>query len=263
MLKRDCPRSAVVFPAPLRLTAATAALDRLQLEEASGGAAGSQLGAAAEASLAELRHLLTLGGAQAEREATEARGAVSAWQQLQQLCCEAATTANTSSPPPPPPPPPPPGSGSSSQHQVDMDGLQARILSMEELLSARGAECERLQRQVLQLRRDLQAVDILKAQVDVYQQDFHQERRQRATLADECDQLRRELQQLQTRHRQLQQQGAERPQQLMSPQLPAVEAKKPETAERQLTVYSCPKCGMAFEDVVPLQNHANRCLDEE
>ncbi|XP_037079387.1 NF-kappa-B essential modulator-like [Pollicipes pollicipes] len=223
--------------------------------------------------MATLRAELARGRQEAERGGEEGGGATAALGRLRRLYESLASHWEEDQAPPTP--------GDRQRLQVHTDGLQARILSMEELLAARGAECERLQRVVMQLRRDLQAVDILKAQVDVYQQDFHQERRQREQLVSEREQLRLELGQLQVRLRQV---SGELQAQRRSPEavaqahpdgLAQVETPQPQPqpqfnirlppleSEQQPTVYTCPKCDMAFLDVVPLQNHANRCLDEE
>lgn len=174
-------------------------------------------------------------------------------------------------------PPPELAAADRQRQQVDMDAMQARIVSMEELLSARGTECERLQRQLLQTRRELQAIDILKAQVDVYQQDFNQERRQRDQLATEREQLvtereqlRGQVQQLEAQCRQLQLACAggggslpRTPSGLSSVAAAAQWTVLEPEPERRPELYTCPKCQMAFLDVQPLQSHVNRCLDED
>ena len=234
-----------------RLADADRALETLsaRLPSLPAGQPSERLEAELAALRAELRQLSTA----ATADVTDGGEAVSAWQRLRRLFDSVASRWESDAAEP---------ALGDCQQQVHTDGLQARILSMEELLAARGKECERLQRQVLQLRRDLQAVDILKAQVDVYQQDFNQECRQREQVTAERDQLRQELAPLQAQLRQLlaRQQAGQ-----LAAAAESVEASRPPASRAdpdvQPTVYTCPKCDMAFLDVEPLQNHANRCLD--
>ncbi|XP_043221488.1 NF-kappa-B essential modulator-like isoform X1 [Amphibalanus amphitrite] len=238
-----------------RLADAGRALDSLS-ERLPGLAVSEESPDRVAAELAALRAELQQLSAAAVEDTADGGEAVSAWRRLRDLFNSVASRweADVAGPDP-----------AGTSQQVHTDGLQARILSMEELLGARGTECERLQRQVLQLRRDLQAIDILKAQVDVYQQDFNQERRQREQIALERDHLRNELATQQTRLRHLlaRQQSA-----TLTTTADSVEPSRPPPPpaagpdpDVQSTVYSCPKCDMAFQDLEPLQNHANRCLD--
>ncbi|KAG7174452.1 optineurin-like [Homarus americanus] len=143
---------------------------------------------------------------------------------------------------------------------------------------------------------------ILRAQVEVYQGDFRAEREAREALATDREKLRDELRHLQTRNTQLideleayqrrhlnQGQGrgsraaseepaaaaagatsggaylALTPEALWEKLSNSSDKKEEEKKEEELdeNLFYCPKCNKSFTQYRPLEEHVNRCLDED
>ncbi|KAF2346538.1 NF-kappa-B essential modulator NEMO CC2-LZ domain [Trinorchestia longiramus] len=90
------------------------------------------------------------------------------------------------------------------------DAVTAKLLSYEELLSAKNDELAKLKKEsgqakarLAELQSEGETLSILRAQVEVYQGDFRAEREAREALASEREQLRDEIRQLQHRNTQL------------------------------------------------------------
>ncbi|XP_063867577.1 optineurin-like [Scylla paramamosain] len=148
-----------------------------------------------------------------------------------------------------------------------------------------------------------ETIAILRAQVEVYQGDFRAEREAREALATDREKLRDELRQLQTRNTQLVDEletyqrrnfnqgpghgsrGASEERSGLSAVAAAASAAQPLSAdslweklsissdkkeeekkeEQQLdeNLFYCPKCNKSFTQYRPLEEHVNRCLDED
>ncbi|XP_071530040.1 optineurin-like [Panulirus ornatus] len=143
-----------------------------------------------------------------------------------------------------------------------------------------------------------ETIAILRAQVEVYQGDFRAEREAREALATDREKLRDELRHLQTRNTQLVDEleayqrrhlnqgqvrgsraGSEEPMGVasggglaaLSPEAlweklsNASDKKEEEKKEDELdeNLFYCPKCNKSFTQYRPLEEHVNRCLDED
>ncbi|XP_069183029.1 optineurin isoform X2 [Procambarus clarkii] len=142
-----------------------------------------------------------------------------------------------------------------------------------------------------------ETIAILRAQVEVYQGDFRAEREAREALATDREKLRDELRHLQTRNTQLideleayqrrhlnqgqgrgSRAGSEEPAGAASGGLAGMSSealweklsnssdkKEEERKEEELdeNLFYCPKCNKSFTQYRPLEEHVNRCLDED
>ncbi|KAG0712735.1 Optineurin [Chionoecetes opilio] len=145
-----------------------------------------------------------------------------------------------------------------------------------------------------------ETIAILRAQVEVYQGDFRAEREGREAMATDREKLRDDLRHLQTRNTQLVDEleayqrrnfnqgpgrgsrptseepaGALAAAPTAPPQPLTAEAlwerlsnasdKKEEDKEEELdeNLFYCPKCNKTFTQYRPLEEHVNRCLDED
>lgn len=168
------------------------------------------------------------------------------------------------------------------------DAVTAKLLSYEELLSAKNEELAKLKKEsgiakakLAEVQNEGEQVAVLRAQVEVYQSDFRAEREAREALASEREQLRDELKQLHARNTQLMDDLQCNPHQLPMSSTPAAttisgnslpsntstlpkktkEKSKEEVLDEAL--FYCPKCNKSFTELRPLEEHVNRCLDDD
>ncbi|RZB66632.1 Nemo domain containing protein [Asbolus verrucosus] len=121
---------------------------------------------------------------------------------------------------------------------------QMTITALQQANRNNVKEIEEL-RQLLQSSSKTDEIYALKEQLAVYKHDFEAERESKNAIKRGKDQLAEDLQNLQKRNKQLQQE---------------VELlRKPSKAEG----YMCPKCSFAFNSYQSLENHVHRCLDLE
>ncbi|XP_018009461.1 optineurin isoform X2 [Hyalella azteca] len=194
------------------------------------------------------------------------------------------------------------------------DAVTAKLLSYEELLSAKNDELAKLKKDCGQAKAKLaefqsegETISILRAQVEVYQGDFRAEREAREALASEREQLRDDIRQLQHRNTQLLDElqaaqhvtysarksgsraGSQEPQESLTPppslsitsrggdatgalsldqlshNLETRDGERSKANEEVLdeSLFYCPKCNKSFAELRPLEEHVNRCLDED
>ncbi|KAK7076018.1 hypothetical protein SK128_020008 [Halocaridina rubra] len=189
------------------------------------------------------------------------------------------------------------------------DEATAKLMSYEELLSAKNEELSRVKKELGQTKANLaermsegETIAILRAQVEVYQGDFRAEREAREALATDREKLRDELRHLHTRNTQLVDeleayqrrhlthgQGrdsratSEEPSggaaatagslggATLSPEIlweklsNTSDKKEDEKKEEELdeNLFYCPKCNKSFMQYRPLEEHVNRCIDED
>ncbi|CAL4196576.1 unnamed protein product [Meganyctiphanes norvegica] len=206
-----------------------------------------------------------------------------------------------------------------------LDEGTAKLVSYEELLSAKNEEISRLKKDLGKAKANLsemssegETIAILRAQVEVYQGDFRAEREAREALATDREKLRDDVRQLQTRNTQLLDEleayqrrhhaqgrssrgvseepsgaatmgstgatggstaatggstgaygtGGSFSQEALWERLSNTSDKKEEEKkkdEEQLdeNLFYCPKCNKSFTQYKPLEEHVNRCLDED
>ncbi|KAK8736239.1 hypothetical protein OTU49_004885 [Cherax quadricarinatus] len=181
------------------------------------------------------------------------------------------------------------------------DEATAKLMSYEELLAAKNDELSKIKKELGQTKAALaertsesETIAILRAQVEVYQGDFRAEREAREALAADREKLRDELRHLQTRNIQLideleayqrrhlhqgqgrgSRAGSEEPtvaasggglqEALWEKLSTSSDKKEEEKKEEELdeNLFYCPKCNKSFTQYHPLEEHVNRCLDED
>ena len=85
-----------------------------------------------------------------------------------------------------------------SYHEMT-DNLTAKVLQAEEQLREERVKSKMLEDKLKKLELDAEAIPILKAQVEVYQTDFNQERAAREKIAGEKADLEEEVRKLKTK----------------------------------------------------------------
>ncbi|KAL7641583.1 UNVERIFIED_CONTAM: hypothetical protein RMT77_007456 [Armadillidium vulgare] len=183
------------------------------------------------------------------------------------------------------------------------DEATAKLISYEELVGSKNEEIARLKKdlgqtkaQLMEMKSEGETIAVLRAQVEVYQSDFRAEREAREAMASDREKLREDLRHLQMRNTQLmdeleayqrrhfsQGQGpssrsaSEEPKdtkdfylnpeniwdKLSNSSDKKVEDKKEENPEVDENLLYCPKCSKSFSELRPLEEHVNRCLDED
>lgn len=183
------------------------------------------------------------------------------------------------------------------------DEATAKLMSYEELLAAKNDEISKMKKELGQAKASLaertsesETIAILRAQVEVYQGDFRAEREAREALATDREKLRDDLRHLQTRNTQLVDeletyqrrnfnQGRGKGSRATSEERVGAAAAAPlspeslweklsntsdkkeedKKEEEQLdeNLFYCPKCNKSFTQYRPLEEHVNRCLDED
>ncbi|XP_044257841.1 probable DNA double-strand break repair Rad50 ATPase [Tribolium madens] len=86
----------------------------------------------------------------------------------------------------------------------------------------------------------------LKEQIEQYKNDFEAEKKSKLAMKQEKDQIAEDLQNLQTRNKQLQNE---------------VERLRARNEPPRAEGYQCPKCSFGFSNYQSLENHVHRCLD--
>ncbi|RXG55545.1 Optineurin [Armadillidium vulgare] len=183
------------------------------------------------------------------------------------------------------------------------DEATAKLISYEELVGSKNEEIARLKKdlgqtkaQLMEMKSEGETIAVLRAQVEVYQSDFRAEREAREAMASDREKLREDLRHLQMRNTQLmdeleayqrrhfsQGQGpssrsaSEEPKdtkdfylnpeniwdKLSNSSDKKVEDKKEENPEVDENLLYCPKCSKSFSELRPLEEHVNKCLDED
>ena len=92
-------------------------------------------------------------------------------------------------------------SGQSSAAEVD--ALTAKLVQAEAQIRDERVKAQVLHDKVRQMELDIEAIPILKAQVEVYQSDFNAERAAREKIAGEKADLQEEIRKIQQRQNQL------------------------------------------------------------
>ncbi|XP_066284180.1 optineurin-like [Branchiostoma lanceolatum] len=93
-------------------------------------------------------------------------------------------------------------------HQVkemreQVDNLTAQVISAEDALRDREEKLKRLTQDISQMRKDMEEVPVLKAQADVFRQDFEAEREARQKAHGDMQTLEQQNQELQLENQQL------------------------------------------------------------
>ncbi|XP_072394727.1 uncharacterized protein [Diabrotica undecimpunctata] len=151
----------------------------------------------------------------------------------------------------------------------------SQVRELTDELSEVRSQLESLKSQTQERSRDSQLeheeMCVLKMQMDVYKTDFEEERRAREVIKGEKDRLEEDLQNIQRRNQQLQEEiellrregnnfvipprpSPPRVEQIRQPSAPS-----PSRNE----LLRCPKCNFAFNDLAHLETHVYRCLDME
>ncbi|XP_078676473.1 optineurin-like isoform X1 [Branchiostoma floridae x Branchiostoma belcheri] len=95
----------------------------------------------------------------------------------------------------------PPGQVREMREQVD--NLTAQVISAEDALRDREEKLKRLTQEIGQMRKDMEEVPVLKAQADVFRQDFEAEREARQKAHGDMQTLEQQNQELQLENQQL------------------------------------------------------------
>lgn len=155
-----------------------------------------------------------------------------------------------------------------------VEELNAKVLLAEQALAAKQLQMDEMKQIITKQEEDLETMAVLRAQMEVYCSDFHAERAAREKIHEEKEQLavqlayllkdqqnledlgRNSLAEMQNRH------GARAPEREQSPRLVQRGTGSQEWPEqRNISMYSCPKCEEILPDLDTLQIHVMDCIN--
>ncbi|NXX84480.1 OPTN protein, partial [Urocolius indicus] len=158
--------------------------------------------------------------------------------------------------------------------KVVVEQLNAKVELAEQALAAKQLQIDEMKQLIAKQEEDLETMAVLRAQMEVYCSDFHAERAAREKIHEEKEQLavqlayllkeqqnledlgRNSLAEMQNRH------GARAPDQQHSPRLVQRGTGSQEWPEqRNISIYSCPKCEEILPDLDTLQIHVMDCIN--
>ncbi|NP_001383027.1 optineurin isoform 3 [Gallus gallus] len=157
--------------------------------------------------------------------------------------------------------------------KVVVEELNAKVLLAEQALAAKQLQMDEMKQLIAKQEEDLETMAVLRAQMEVYCSDFHAERAAREKIHEEKEQLAvqlayllkeqqnledlgRSLAEMQNRH------GARAPDREHSPRLVQRGTGSQEWPEqRNISIYSCPKCEEILPDLDTLQIHVMDCIN--
>ncbi|XP_030309304.1 optineurin isoform X9 [Calypte anna] len=157
--------------------------------------------------------------------------------------------------------------------KVVVEQLNAKVELAEQALAAKQLQIDEMKQIIAKQEEDLETMAVLRAQMEVYCSDFHAERAAREKIHEEKEQLavqlayllkeqqnledlgRNSLAEMQNRH------GARAPDQEHSPHLVQRGTGSHDWPEqRNISMYSCPKCQEILPDLDTLQIHVMDCI---
>ncbi|NXQ74828.1 OPTN protein, partial [Quiscalus mexicanus] len=155
-----------------------------------------------------------------------------------------------------------------------VEQLTAKVELAEQALAAKQLQIDEMKQMIAKQEEDLETMSVLRAQMEVYCSDFHAERAAREKIHEEKEQLavqlayllkeqqnfedlgRTSLAEMQSRH------GARMPDQEHSPHLVQRGTNSQDWPEqRNISIYSCPKCEEILPDLDTLQIHVMDCIN--
>ncbi|NXN89550.1 OPTN protein, partial [Bombycilla garrulus] len=158
--------------------------------------------------------------------------------------------------------------------KVVVEQLTAKVELAEQALAAKQLQIDEMKQIIAKQEEDLETMSVLRAQMEVYCSDFHAERAAREKIHEEKEQLavqlaylikeqqnledlgRTSLAEMQSRH------GARMPDQEHSPHLVQRGTNSQDWPEqRNISIYSCPKCEEILPDLDTLQIHVMDCIN--
>ncbi|XP_030335859.1 optineurin isoform X5 [Strigops habroptila] len=158
--------------------------------------------------------------------------------------------------------------------KVVVEQLTAKVELAEQALAAKQLQIDEMKQIIAKQEEDLETMAVLRAQMEVYCSDFHAERAAREKIHEEKEQLavqlayllkeqqnledlsRNSLAEMQSRH------GARAPDREHSPRLvQRGTASQDWPEQRNISIYSCPKCEEILPDLDTLQIHVMDCIN--
>ncbi|NXX66751.1 OPTN protein, partial [Spizella passerina] len=155
-----------------------------------------------------------------------------------------------------------------------VEQLTAKVELAEQALAAKQLQIDEMKQLIAKQEEDLETMSVLRAQMEVYCSDFHAERAAREKIHEEKEQLavqlayllkeqqnfedlgRSSLAEMQSRH------GARMPDGERSPHLVQRGTNSQDWPEqRNISIYSCPKCEEILPDLDTLQIHVMDCIN--
>ncbi|OWK62843.1 optineurin isoform X3 [Lonchura striata] len=155
-----------------------------------------------------------------------------------------------------------------------VEQLTAKVNLAEQALAAKQLQIDEMKQLIAKQEEDLETMSVLRAQMEVYCSDFHAERAAREKIHEEKEQLavqlayllkdqqnledlgRTSLAEMQSRH------GARMPDREHSPHLVQRGTNSQDWPEqRNISIYSCPKCEEILPDLDTLQIHVMDCIN--
>ncbi|XP_051651139.1 optineurin isoform X4 [Manacus candei] len=154
-----------------------------------------------------------------------------------------------------------------------VEQLKAKVELAEQALAAKQLQIDEMKQIIAKQEEDLETMSVLRAQMEVYCSDFHAERAAREKIHEEKEQLAvqlayllkeqqnledlgRSLAEMQNRH------GARVPDREHSPHLVQRGTGSQDWPEqRNISIYSCPKCEEILPDLDTLQIHVMDCIN--
>ncbi|NXP54047.1 OPTN protein, partial [Heliornis fulica] len=158
--------------------------------------------------------------------------------------------------------------------KVVVEQLNVKVELAEQALAAKQLQIDEMKQTIAKQEEDLETMAVLRAQMEVYCSDFHAERAAREKIHEEKEQLavqlaylikeqqnfedlrRNSLAEMQNRH------GARAPDREHSPRLvQRGTASQDWPEQRNISMYSCPKCEEILPDLDTLQIHVMDCIN--
>ncbi|NXU51377.1 OPTN protein, partial [Turnix velox] len=155
-----------------------------------------------------------------------------------------------------------------------VDQLRGKVEMAEQSLAAKQLQIDEMRQLIAKQVEDLETMAVLRTQMEVYCSDFHAERAAREKIQEEKEQLalqltyllkeqqnlddisRNTLAEMQSRH------GARAPEREHTPHLvQRGTGSQGWPEQRNISIYSCPKCEEVLPDLDTLQVHVMDCIN--
>ncbi|XP_063304287.1 optineurin isoform X2 [Pelobates fuscus] len=157
---------------------------------------------------------------------------------------------------------------SESVSKVQYDDLVQKLDACEKALAKKQFQIDELNKTIDKHKEDVETIELLRAQVDIYCSDFHAEREARQNIHQEKEQLATQLTYMMQENENLKDQIKNRQsiEQLQqrhgsSSESPHLVPRGAENMEQHhLPVHTCPKCNLTVPDMDTLQIHVMDCI---
>ncbi|XP_040269138.1 optineurin [Bufo bufo] len=147
--------------------------------------------------------------------------------------------------------------------KIQFLGMQKKLDDCEKALAKKQFEIDEIKELAAKYQTDLETIDVLRAQIEIYCSDFHAEREARQNIHQEKEQLAAQLAYIRQENEKLREErGRQSIEQLQRRhENPPLVSRGAENMEQpSLMVHTCPKCQLLVPDMDTLQIHVMDCI---